>query len=146
MKYLVAMAIIVVSVGAGLLAWNRLDQKPDRVSATRNDQNRTVGPALLGVDTFVRNVDSYRETVQVQGVVSSVAPAQQLFSMIDTAEYERCGTVLCPSLVLPVHWGGAAPRAKETVKVTGKVEEMRGKLVLKAQSVETSGLLPNQSE
>jgi len=93
----------------------------------------------IGVEHFMRDVDEYSGVVQVEGVVSNVQADDQLFTLIDVREFEKCGVTDCAPLSLPVRWDGPQPAVKDLVKVRGRVEEMDGKLVFAA-----AGLIMSQ--
>lgn len=137
MKVLGIILVAGVLVAIGALGWQRLNQQP--AAAPEAGPGQQDAPGVLGVDRFMREVDRYPGTVQVEGIVSSVAADRQLFSMIDSSEFRRCGTVTCPSLVLPVRWSGTPPRKEQAVRVTGQVEQADGKLLFAAESVEAAG-------
>lgn len=91
---------------------------------------------LLGVDQLMKNVDQYKGTIRVEGVVSIVSPQTEMLALIDSKEYVKCGVVTCSILTLPVHWKGAMPSVRDTVRVKGKVKERKGKLILEALELE----------
>jgi len=91
---------------------------------------------LLGVDQLMKNVDQYKGTIRVEGVVSFVSPQTEMLALIDSKEYVKCGVVTCSILTLPVHWKGAMPSVRHTVRVKGTVKERKGKLILEALELE----------
>jgi hypothetical protein len=92
--------------------------------------------AILGIDDFMKNVDHYRGKVSLQGVVSSVAPEQQAFSLIDAKEFQACGVTTCAQLTLPVQWRGSMPVVRDLVRVEGQSQEVQGKLMFVADKLE----------
>src|SRR5512139_1871741 len=86
-------------------------------------------PKVLGVDEFMKNVDRYRGTVSLEGVVSAVAPEQQAISLIDSGEFQDCGVTTCAQLTLPVQWRGPAPSMGDLVRIEGQAQEVKGKLM-----------------
>ena len=97
------------------------DQKPD---------------AVLGIEQLMKEVDNYRGEIRVEGVVSSVLPANQMLSLIDTREFKECGITTCAQFTLPVHWSGSMPAVEETVLIDGTVREIEGKLIFEAKGLE----------
>lgn len=92
--------------------------------------------AVLGVETLMRAPDRYPGRVRVEGVVSAVAAKQQTLALIDTREFQQCGTVDCAELALPVRWTGPMPAVRQTIRVEGQVQEAGGKLVFVARRLE----------
>jgi hypothetical protein len=92
--------------------------------------------AVFGVEQLMLEVDKYQGSYRVEGVVSTVAPAEQMFSLIDIKEFKECGVTTCSPLTLPVHWSGSMPAIKDAVRVAGEVREVKGKLVLEATGLD----------
>ncbi len=91
---------------------------------------------VLGVEQLMMDVDDYRGQIRVEGVVSSVLPAQQMLSLIDIREFKECGITTCAQFTLPVHWTGSMPAVKDTVRIDGTVKELEGKLIFEAKELE----------
>ena len=100
-----------------------------------NTRTETHRNGSLGVDELMKNVDSIRGTVQVRGVVSSILSQKQMFTLIDIAEYKKCGILTCAPLTLPIQWQGPMPAVRELVEVKGEVQEANGKLVFDALQI-----------
>lgn len=95
---------------------------------------------ILGVEELVKGADGYHDsTILVEGVVSAVSSDNHLFALIDTGEFQKCGDITCAQLALPVRWSGPMPLEREIVRVQGAVQEISGKLVFVAQSLEKMG-------
>ncbi len=90
----------------------------------------------VGVDQLMNNVDKYRGTITIEGVVSAVSPKDRVLSLIDTQEFKKCAVVTCAKLTLPVRWSGTMPSVKEQVRVEGEVKESRGKLIFEAKTLQ----------
>ena len=88
-------------------------------------QGREHPESILGVDTFMRNVDRHRGVVQVEGVVSAISEKDQTLALIDTREFQECGVTTCASLQLPVRWEGVSPRGA----IWFELQERRRKLM-----------------
>jgi len=99
-------------------------------------QGREHPESILGVDTFMRNVERHRGIVQVEGVVSAISEKDQTLALIDTREFQECGVTTCASLQLPVRWEGAMPAGRDVVRVTGEAKEINGKLLFIAKALE----------
>ena len=91
---------------------------------------------VLGVDDFMKNVDRYRGKVSMEGVVSAVAPEQQVISLIDAKEFQACEVTTCAQLTLPVQWRGPMPAGRDLVRVEGQAQEVKGKLMFVADKLE----------
>ncbi|HXE73398.1 MAG TPA: hypothetical protein VNO81_12135 [Candidatus Nitrosotenuis sp.] len=113
-------ALVVVCLTVGLATW------PGSTRSAAAPQ------AAVGVHELLRHPERYPGTVLVEGVVSAVSPGQKLLALIDTAEYEDCGTTTCAPLQLPVRWTGAMPAPGERVRVRGAVGRQQGKRVFLA--------------
>jgi len=130
---LAACAILVAGVGVGLAL--RAGREAPQAQLAQ------ASPAgLLGVDEFMRSPDSHPGTVRVQGVVSEVKSEDHLVVLIDSAEWEACGSVTCAPLSLPVRWTGTLPRVEESVEVSGRVQDESGKLVFVAEHLEPASV------
>ncbi|MCL4500294.1 MAG: hypothetical protein M1438_00375 [Deltaproteobacteria bacterium] len=92
--------------------------------------------AILGVDEFMKNVDRYKGKVSLEGVVSAITPEQQAIFLIDSGEFQACGVTTCTQLTLPVQWHGAMPAVRELVRIEGRAQEVKGKLMFVADKVE----------
>jgi len=91
---------------------------------------------VLGVDDFMKNVDRYRGKVSMEGVVSAVAPEQQVISLIDAKEFQACEVTTCAQLTLPVQWRGPMPAVRDLVRVEGQAQEVKGRLMFVADKLE----------
>ncbi len=96
--------------------------------------------ATVGVDQLMKQIDKYRGSVSIEGVVSAVSPKDQMLSLIDTQEFKRCRVTTCATLTLPVRWAGAMPSIKDQVRVEGEIKENRGKLVFEAKTLQGAAL------
>ncbi len=103
-------------------------------------------PAILGVDAFMHHPERYPGAVRVQGVVSAVSAADHTLALIDTQGCQDCGVTTCARLQLPVRWGGALPAMRDTVRVTGEVKEINGKLLFIATALEKAPPQPQESK
>lgn len=93
--------------------------------------------AVYGVESLMRSgIGPSPETVVVEGVVSTIAPADKMFALIDTSEFETCGVTTCAELTLPVRWDGAMPGERETIRATGTIQTVDGKLAFVARNIE----------
>ncbi len=101
---------------------------------------------VLGVDELMKNVDRYRGTVLLQGVVSAVSPEQQALSLIDTREFQACGVITCAPLTLPVRWTGPMPSPRDLVRLEGEVQQVSGKLIFNARALEKVPATPEETK
>ena len=112
-----------------------------QLSQEPSSKGESISMVAVGVDALMRNVGDYRSSiVLVEGVVSARDPANRIFGLIDTSEFEECGVTNCATLTLPVRWSGAMPQEGETVRVTGTVRQDGSRLVFVAQAVESTEL------
>jgi len=101
---------------------------------------------VLGVVELMKNVDRYRGTVRLEGVVSAVAPEEQALSLVDAKEFQTCGVVTCAQLTLPVRWTGPMPSAQDIIRLDGEVQEVSGKLIFKARTLEKIPPMPQEAK
>lgn len=118
MKWWIAiLAVVCVGVVAGMIwrAQNRGTGIPASAApvATSTD-------AVVGVEAFMRAVDSHRGPVRVEGFVANVAPDGRFFTLIDRKEFAECGTQNCAELALPVQWAGPAPAIKDSSRLLAR--------------------------
>jgi len=92
--------------------------------------------AILGVDEFMKNVDRHQGTVRLEGVVSALAKDRQALLIVDTREFQACGVITCAQLTLPVRWTGPMPSLRNIVRLTGEVQQISGKLLFNARTLE----------
>ncbi|MDP6357147.1 MAG: hypothetical protein QF473_18680 [Planctomycetota bacterium] len=132
MKTRILSALLIVAAVA-LIVWVA-GKSPQQVNvkAASVDTDKDV----LHVDDYMRNIESYQDQVTISGVVSDTFAEQQLFTIIDTSEFERCLTTDCSLLYLPVKWKGEMPTQRDWVKVKGKISESGSKLVFAAETLE----------
>ena len=89
----------------------------------------------------MNNVDRFRGSVIIRGVVSVVSPKHQMLGLIDTGEFESCKVVTCAKLTLPVYWTGQMPQIKEIVVVEGEAKHKNKRLVFVARNLKKAHAL-----
>lgn len=105
--------------------------------ASEEDRFKSVEiPGSLCVDDLMENVDHYRGSIRVEGVVSQASLADQRLAVMDVGEFRQCGSTKCASLILPVRWAGAMPAVEDTVRMEGEVQDSGGKLIFLARKLE----------
>lgn len=100
----------------------------------------------VGVDQLMKNVEKYRGSISVEGVVSAVSAREHMLSLIDTQEFKKCRVTTCATLTLPVRWAGAMPSIKDQVRVEGEIKEHKGKLVFEAKTLQVAASEPGGSK
>jgi|GEM_PF-1706358 len=103
-------------------------------------------PGFLCVDDLMQNVDRYRGTIRVEGVVSRASSTDQRLAVIDVEEFQHCGTTKCARLILPVRWTGAMPAVEDTVRMEGEVQDSGGKFVFVARKLEKVEPKPGETK
>lgn len=93
---------------------------------------------VLAVDQLAKNPTAYADrVVTLDGVVSAQVPEQQLFTLIDLAEYADCKVVSCSQYQVPVAFAGDLPGVEQSVRVTGRlVQPEPGRFLVQASAVE----------
>ena len=120
MKHWTMLAVLTVVTAAGAVAEGSRPSHP---------------PAALGVNALMKQPQRHQGRVQVEGVVSATSAKQQTLALIDTAEFQKCGTVECAELSLPVRWTGPMPVVAKAVRINGQIEKRGGKLIFVAQTL-----------
>lgn len=118
MKWWIGILVLVFVGGAVGLCWRAPKTGASADPATPSPNG------VVGIDEFMRAVDSHRGPMRVEGVVATVAADRQLFTLIDRKEFADCGSVSCAQLMLPVQWVGPLPATKDVVEVAGEIKEM----------------------
>lgn len=85
------------------------------------------------LDEFMRSAERGQRAT-VEGVVSGVWPKQGRLGLIDSDEFQKCKSVGCAKITLPVLWDGEMPEVASTVHVEGKVTS-EGRLMFAAESM-----------
>ena len=160
-QWIVLAGLAVLAVGAAIFFQGHLSMPPESVllneqsvgsqdhnsveeeentpadSRQANDQEPTeTDEEAVGVDELMRNVDHYEGRLRVIGVVSGTSTADHTVALIDIAEFEECGITTCASLTLPVQWSGPMPSVEDTVEIAGEVQELEGRLIFVAETLE----------
>lgn len=116
-------------------------------SATLESPTPVSAPGkALGIEALMKNVDSHRRRIAVEGVVSALSPTNQMLGLIDVREFQTCGLEQCAEFTLPVRWTGTMPTLGRTVRAEGEVQETRGKFVFVAQTLEERGPVKAESK
>jgi hypothetical protein len=92
-------------------------------------------PAILGVEALMQAPERHQGPIRVEGIVSAIAPKQRTLALIDIAEFQKCRTVQCAPLALPVRWTGPMPAVANAVRVEGEIRKLGGKLIFVARAL-----------
>lgn len=103
--------------------------------ASLKPASKPTGPSV-GVEELMRDVDSHKGEIVIEGVVSAVSASERRVALIDAAEFENCGVVTCAEYTLPVRWTGDLPAVKDLVRVRGSIGDDGGKLIFVATNAE----------
>ena len=103
--------------------------------------DRAKSPAIadvLGVDEVAKNPAAFADQeVRLTGVVSAVVPDEQLFAVIDQAEYADCKVVTCSQYQIPITYAGELPAVEASVTVTGHLTQPEsGRYLFQASALE----------
>ncbi len=129
---LIVWCVVVAAVGCSAMA----QTGPKAKAAAQAPSAEARSNAVLGVNKFMRDVDSYPGRVQVEGIVKTVSAKSQSLGLGDCEGCGKCEAGSCAELVLPVRWTGAMPSVGQAVRVTGEVQKKKGKLTFVASAVE----------
>ncbi len=121
-----AVGIATLLVGSAALLRNRERPAAQAVSVP------------LSVDILAKNPAAYAERIlMLEGVVAETVPAQQIFTVIDRAEYQACKVVTCSQYQIPITFAGQLPAAEQAVVITGRLTQPEpGRFLLEASRVE----------
>lgn len=127
-----ALVLIVGTVLVGSVIFLRSREQPAA---------KPVSGGRLGVDQLAKDPTAFADqVVTLEGVVAEIVPAQQMFTVIDRAEYQACKVVTCSQYQIPIAFVGQLPQAEQAVSITGRLTQPeRGRFLLQASQVE---LLP----
>jgi hypothetical protein len=122
---------IVVAAAAAIVTGAVLTQSLNRIDPT-------AAAAVLGVDQLATNPATFADReVRLTGVVSAVLPEQQLFAVIDQAEYEACKVVTCSQYQIPITYPGELPAVEASVTITGRLTQAEpGRYLFQATTLE----------
>ena len=132
-----ALLFLTASCGKGLEADPKATGIGNGSGESPEPASKAATPSL-GVEELMRDVDSHRGEVVIEGVVSAVSASERRVALIDAAEFEHCGVVTCAEYTLPIRWTGELPTEKERVRVRGRVGDDGGKLIFVASHTEKS--------
>jgi hypothetical protein len=90
----------------------------------------------VAVDALMKAPDSYKGTVRLRGVVTSVFPEKQKLGLLDAVYLTCCPSPCGGPQALPVTWAGDMPPVRSLVLVTGEVRRSGEKLEFVARSID----------
>jgi cytochrome c-type biogenesis protein CcmE len=108
------------------------------LTRTLRGDDPTVTAAVLDVDQLATNPATFAgREVRLTGVVSAVQPEQQLFAVIDHAEYADCKVVTCSQYQIPINYAGDLPAVEASVTATGHLTQPEpGRYLFQATALE----------
>lgn len=95
---------------------------------------------VLDVDQLATSPETFAgQKVRLTGVVSVVRPEQQLFAVIDRAEYAACKVVTCSQYQIPIVYAGELPAVEARVTATGHLTQPEpGRYLFQATTLESN--------
>jgi hypothetical protein len=108
------------------------------LTRTLNGTDPSSAAEILSVDQVAKNPASFADReVRLTGVVSAVLPEQQLFAVIDQAEYAACKVVTCSQFQIPIAYAGDLPTLEVAVLVSGRLTQPEpGRYLFQATALE----------
>jgi hypothetical protein len=91
---------------------------------------------IVHVDELAERPSEHAGEIALRGVVARVSQDAGLFSVIDSREFESCGTVTCAEHYLPVKFSGEIPKPKTIVQLTGRTIKTEKGLLFEAERLE----------
>jgi cytochrome c-type biogenesis protein CcmE len=93
---------------------------------------------VLDVDQLATNPSTFAgQEICLRGIVSAVQPEQQLFAVIDHAEYAACKVVTCSQYQIPITYAGDLPDVEASVIATGHLTQPEpGRYLFQATALE----------
>lgn len=124
----IALVLVVVALVVAGALFSRTRERAD--SGSVDD--------ILNVDQVAKNPAAFADReVRLMGVVSAVLPEQQLFAVIDHAEYAACKVVTCSQFQIPIAYAGNLPTVEAAVMVTGRLTQSEpGRYLFQATTLE----------
>ncbi len=101
------------------------------VVAARSDKSSRV----VQVNELAKSPEDFRGEFVLRGVVSGVRKTGGVFAVVDSREFESCGTVTCAADTIPVTFNGDLPGPGTTVEITGRVVRSKKGLIMEAKRV-----------
>lgn len=132
-----AAAIVIVGVAFAFLREAPAEPTPAKAPTVLSSANVNESDvASVHVDELAANPEGHNGTVLIRGVVAGINQEQGVVALIDSREFEECGTVACATNYLPVRVSGTLPKALSLVQVVGEVTRGENGLEIRAESVE----------
>ena len=91
---------------------------------------------IVQVDDLARNPGEFKGEIVLRAVVVGVRKSKGVFGVIDSREFESCGTLSCAKSILPVKFSGRLPEPKAVVVITGQMVRGEKGLIIQAKRVE----------
>ena len=91
---------------------------------------------IVQVDDLARNPGEFKGEIVLRAVVVGVRKSKGVFGVIDSREFESCGTLSCAKSILPVKFSGRLPEPKAVVVITGQMVRGEKGLIIEAKRVE----------
>ncbi|NOZ23999.1 MAG: hypothetical protein GXP25_23220 [Planctomycetes bacterium] len=91
---------------------------------------------VVHVDELAKDPGRFAGDIVLQGVVAGVKKSEGVFGVIDSREFESCGSLTCAENILPVKFAGELPEPKSVVQITGRVVRGEKGLLFEAKGVE----------
>ena len=142
-----AAAVIVAGVVFAFLREAPAEPSPDAVTEVAASLSADEGEPVttdaasastsqsVHVDELTANPNDYTGSVMIRGVVAGINQEEGVVALIDSREFEECGTVACATNYLPVRVDGTLPEPLSLVQVVGEVTRGADGLEVRADSV-----------
>jgi hypothetical protein len=102
-------------------------------ASTAKEETKT---AIVQVDELAERPSEHAGEITLRGVVARVSEDAGLFSVIDSREFESCGTVTCAEHYLPVKFSGEIPKPKTVVQIIGRTVKTEKGFVFEAERLD----------
>ncbi|MFN3166430.1 MAG: hypothetical protein ACE37H_05125 [Phycisphaeraceae bacterium] len=133
-SHIIVAGATAVIIGGSVFAFLR--EAPTEPSPDAADAASASTSPFVHVDELAAHPDDYSGRVFIRGVVAGINQEEGVVALIDSREFEECGTVACATTYLPVRVNGTLPKALSLVQVVGEVTRGANGLEIRADSME----------
>ncbi len=133
----IAVPLFLLALLSGLTLPAGAQRQPEAPKSKAGARPAKPTYAEVGVERLAKNPAAFRgRTFVLRGVVSAVAPKQQMFTVIDQKEYDSCRELGCSAYQIPITFTGALPETARSVLITGRLEQPQpGRYLMRASQV-----------
>lgn len=133
----IAVVFAAIIVVAGITCAFVRQDSSGATRATSKSPPREVSTEIIHVDDLAQRLGAYQGELTLSAVVAGVNQSEGVISVIDSREFETCGTLDCARNYIPVKMSGELPKPKTRLQITGRIARTNKGLVFESGRVET---------